>query len=58
MQVVRDACKEIGYDDDTKGLDYRTMEVLNKLEEQSPEIGQSVHGLGTKAGIFPVPIHV
>ncbi|KAF4655745.1 hypothetical protein FOL46_008133 [Perkinsus olseni] len=49
VQVVRDTCKEIGYDDEAKGLDYRTMEVLNKLEEQSPEIGQSVHGLGTKA---------
>lgn len=52
MQVVRNACKEIGYDDEAKGLDYRTMEVLNKLEEQSPEIGQSVHGLGTKASSY------
>jgi S-adenosylmethionine synthetase len=47
--VVREACKQIGYDDVAKGLDYRTMEVLNKLEEQSPDIGGAVHGMGTKA---------
>eukprot|EP00392_Amoebophrya_sp_AT5.2_P015532 g15738.t1 len=46
--VVRQACKDIGYDAADKGLDYATMEVLNKLEEQSPDIGQSVHGMGTK----------
>lgn len=24
------------------------MEVMNKLEEQSPDIGQGVHGMGTR----------
>ena len=48
-QIVRGACKQIGYDDAAKGLDYKTMEVLNKLEEQSPDIGQAVHGMETKA---------
>jgi S-adenosylmethionine synthetase len=47
-KVVREACKQIGYDDAAKGLDYKSMEVLNKLEEQSPDIGQGVHGMGTK----------
>jgi len=47
-KVVREACKQIGYDAAEKGLDYKTMEVLNKLEEQSPDIGQSVHGMGTR----------
>jgi len=47
--VVRKACQDIGYDDAAKGLDYRTMEVLNKLEEQSPAIGQAVHGMETKS---------
>jgi len=42
-KVVRETCKEIGYDDEAKGLDYKTMEVLNKLEEQSPDIAQAVH---------------
>jgi len=42
-QVVRDACKDIGYDDAAKGLDYRTMNVIVAIEEQSPDIAQAVH---------------
>jgi len=41
-QVVRDACEKIGYNDVDVGLDFKTMEVLNKLEEQSPDIKQGV----------------
>lgn len=41
-QVVRDAIKEIGYDDTAKGLDYRTCGVAVAVEEQSPDIAQSV----------------
>merc|ERR1719502_1439299 len=47
--IVRETCKSIGYDDVAKGLDYKTCEVLNKLEAQSPDIGQAVHGMNTKA---------
>jgi len=47
-KVVRETCKSIGYDDAAKGLDYKTMDVVNKLEAQSPDIGQAVHGMGTK----------
>ena len=42
-KVVRQACADIGYDDAEKGLDHKTMEVLNKLEAQSAEIGEAVH---------------
>jgi S-adenosylmethionine synthetase len=36
-------CKEIGYDDDSKGLDYKTMTVLVNVVPQSQEIFDAVH---------------
>jgi len=46
--VVRQACADIGFDSVDVGLDYKTCKVMVHLEEQSPDIGQGVHGMGSK----------
>merc|ERR1712159_204236 len=46
--VVREAIKKIGFDHPDKGLDYKTCEVLNRLHDQSVEIGAAVHGMNAK----------
>jgi len=40
--VIRDTLKEIGYDDPSKGMDYKMVNVIVAIEEQSPDIAQSV----------------
>ena len=42
-QLVRNRIKEIGYDNEKKGLNYETCEVIVKLTQQSKEISQSMH---------------
>lgn len=46
--VVRQVCKEVGFTSDDVGLDCDKCKVLVHIEEQSPEIGASVHGMSTK----------
>ena len=42
QKVVRDTVKQIGYDDSSKGMDYKTMSVMESLHQQSSDIASGV----------------
>ncbi|RMF89161.1 MAG: methionine adenosyltransferase, partial [Methanobacteriota archaeon] len=41
-KIARDTIRDIGYTDERIGFDYRTVEILNKVKEQSPDIAMGV----------------
>jgi S-adenosylmethionine synthetase len=47
-KVIRKTCEEVGFTSADVGLDCHNCRVLVNIEEQSPDIGQGVHGMGTK----------
>lgn len=47
-EIARNVAKNIGYDSEDKGLDYKTFEFMNRLHAQSDDICQGVVGSGLK----------
>ena len=42
-QIAREVCKDIGFDEEAKGLDYKSMSVLVNVEAQDENIAAAVH---------------
>ena len=42
-KVAREVIKDIGYDNDELGFNYKNVEIINKIKTQSPDIRQGVY---------------
>ena len=55
-QVARDVLKDIGYDEDEKGIDYRTCKIQVVMDSQSPDIAlgtnDEIGGAGDQGIMF------
>lgn len=53
-QIARDVIKEVGYDDATTGMDYRTCKVVVNVDKQSSDIalGVDIGGAGDQGIMF------
>ena len=40
--IARQVCKDVGFDDEAKGLDYKAMSVLVNIEQQDENIANAV----------------